>query len=71
MKVTAILPDELVSDVRRYSEGKNITESLLIALNEWLSLRKIKALNTQVEKAPLEFNQQFSAEIARATNRKP
>ena len=70
MKVTAILPDKLVSDVRRYSEGKNITESLLIALNEWLALRKIRDLNTQIEKAPLKFDQQFSAEIARAKNRK-
>ena len=69
MKVTTILPDDLVSEVRHYSKGKNITDSLLIALKEWLALRKIKELNKQIEKNPLEFNQNFSAEAARETNR--
>ncbi len=70
MKVTTILPDDLVSEVRHYSKGKNITDSLLIALKEWLALRKIKELNKQVDKNPLLFDQNFSAETVRETNRK-
>ena len=70
MKVTTILPDDLVSEVRHYSKGKNITDSLLIALKEWLALRKIKELNKQVDRNPLLFDKHFSAESARETNRK-
>ena len=69
MKVTTILPDDLVSEVRHYSKGKNITDSLLIALKEWLALRKIKELNKQVDKNPLLFDKHFSSETARETNR--
>jgi len=69
MKVTTILPDDLVSEVRHYSKGKNITDSLLIALKEWLALRKIKELNKQVDKNPLLFDQNFSGETVRETNR--
>lgn len=35
MKVTALIPDELIEKVKAKSGGKNITESLIIALNEW------------------------------------
>jgi len=69
MKVTAILPDDLVSEVKRYSKGKNTTESLLIALGEWLALRRIKELNRKVETEPLLFDPSFSAELARKINR--
>ncbi|MCR1795844.1 DUF2191 domain-containing protein, partial [Leptospira sp. id769339] len=36
MKVTAILPDDLIAEVQKYSGGKNITDSLQKALSEWL-----------------------------------
>ena len=71
MKVTVILPDSLVSEVRQYSKGKNITDSLLIALKEWLALRNVKELNMKVDKQPLEFNPSFRAERARDVNRRP
>jgi hypothetical protein len=78
MKVTAILPDSLVSEVRQYSKGKNITDSLLnitdsllIALKEWLALRKVKELNRKVDKQPLEFDPSFRAEKARDVNSRP
>ena len=57
MKVTAILPDKLILDVKKLSHGKNITESLKIALIEWVkiqNLKKISALETEsylIEKA--------------------
>ncbi len=70
MKVTAIISDELVSEVKRHARGKNLTESLTIALKEWLAAKKIKELNTMVKEAPLEFNKDFSAEKTRDINRK-
>ncbi len=70
MKVTAILPDKLVRDVQKYTGGKNITESLSRALNEWLRLARLRSLNEQLRKQPLEFRQGFSASKVRSLNRK-
>lgn len=42
MKVTALIPDELVQEVRELTQGKNITESLTIALNQWVDNQKTK-----------------------------
>ncbi len=42
MKVTALIPDELVNEVKYLTQGKNITESLTIALNEWVENQKSK-----------------------------
>jgi hypothetical protein len=69
MKVTALIPDDLVREVRQYAGGKNLTESLVMALKEWTSLRKIKELNKQTRKKPLQFADHFSAETVRSTNR--
>ena len=60
MKVTAILPDDLVDQIKRYSKGKNITESLIIALRDWIALQKIKELNQRIKKEPLKFKKDFS-----------
>jgi hypothetical protein len=70
MKVTAILPDELVDEVRRQSRGKNITQSLKTALTEWLHMRHIEHLNLSVHEEPLEFRSGFSAGQIRETNRR-
>lgn len=70
MKVTALIPDQIVSDVKKYSGGKNITESLIIALAEWISLKKIKDLNKRIQKKPLVFADNYSAEKIRSINRK-
>ena len=70
MKVTALIPDELVNDVKHFAGGKNLTESLVTALEEWLSLKKIKHLNEDIMKKPLEFSKDFSAIKNREINRR-
>ena len=70
MKVTALMPDDLVKDVKQYAGGRNITESLITALEEWLSLKKIQFLNDDIMKKPLEFSKDFSAVKNREINRK-
>ena len=55
MKVTAIIPDALVSDVQRLAGRKNLTESIIAALTEWTALQSIRELNRRVEKRPLRF----------------
>jgi hypothetical protein len=67
MKVTAIIPDGLVDEVRYYSQGKNITDSMIIALKEWLSLKHLSDLNAQVASEPLKFER--SAADIREANR--
>jgi hypothetical protein len=69
MKVTALIPDDLIIEVKQYAGGKNLTESLITALKEWVSLRKIKELNKQVKKKPLKFIDDFSANNVRSINR--
>ena len=69
MKVTAILPDDLITEVQKYTEGKNITDSLQKALSEWVKLAKVKKLNEKLRKKPLEFATNFSAEKVRKINR--
>jgi len=70
MKVTAIISDNLIAEVRKYTKGKNLTEALTIALKEWVSMKRLKELNTLVKETPLEFNTDFSAEKIREINRK-
>lgn len=70
MKVTALIPDDLVADVRKYAAGRNLTDSLIKALREWRSVQKIKALNRRIEKKPLEFAAGITAESLRALNRR-
>ncbi len=68
MKVTAIIPDEIINDVRKYTEGKNITDSLIRALNDWLYAKRIENLNDRLSNNPLQFQEGFSAEQIRNLN---
>jgi hypothetical protein len=52
MKVTALIPDDIIYDVQEYTEGKNITDSLVKALSDWLYIKRIQKLNSEVRKTP-------------------
>jgi hypothetical protein len=65
MKVTAIIPDEIIKDVQTYTQGKNITDSLIKALQDWLYKKRIEKLNREIGKKPLQFVDGFSAEKIR------
>ena len=69
MKVTAIIPDSLVQTVKAKTHGKNITDALIIALKEWLSLKKVISLNDRITRYPLRFSKGFSAAKVRLANR--
>ena len=68
MKVTAIIPDEVIRDVKKYTEGKNITDSLIKALNEWLYVKRIEHLSDELHQNPVQFRDDFSAEGIRKQN---
>jgi len=69
MKVTALIPDKIVNEVKQYTGGKNLTESLILALKEWVSLKKIKDLNNEISSKSFEFSNGFSANKVRERNR--
>ncbi len=69
MKVTALIPDDMVAEVKKLSGGKNITESLLIALKFYINSKNMEDLIEEVRKNPLEFIDGFTAEGVRKLNR--
>ena len=70
MKVTAIISDQLIERVKRISGGKNITESLIIALEEYINQKEISSLMDKVKSEPLTFNEDATAYNIRKINRK-
>lgn len=68
MKVTAIIPDEIVEDVRKYTGGKNITDSLIKALSDWLYRQRINQLSNELHQNPVQFREGFSAQGIRNNN---
>lgn len=70
MKVTALINDDLVNNVIKLSKGKNITDSLAIALEYYVYRKKIEQLIEDVDKEPLQFQEGFSAEAIRELNRR-
>jgi len=69
MKVTALIPDELIEKVKAKSGGKNITESLIIALKEYLNEQKVENLIDKVNNEPLILNESYTAYGIRKINR--
>lgn len=67
MKVTAIIPDELVRETQSFSKAKNITEALIIALNSYVSLEKLRAMGEAIGQNPLKFK--YTAQEIRDINR--
>ena len=69
MKVTALIPDNLINEVIKLSGGKNITESVIIALKEYISHKKLNHLIDEVQNEPFQFNEDFTAYGIRIVNR--
>jgi len=67
MKVTALIPDELVKEVQSLSNAKNITEAMIVALNSYVSLEKLKAMGETIGKKSLGFR--YTAKEIRDLNR--
>ena len=70
MKVTALIPDEIIKDIQEYTKGKNITESLIKALSDWLYIKRVQTLNNQLKKEPLRFADGYDAvKVRKLSNR--
>ena len=53
MKVTAIIDDDLVNNVKVYTKSSTVTEAITIALKDWLDIYKIKELNKNISISPI------------------
>ena len=64
-KITALMPLDIVRDLKKFTGAKNITESLIQVTREWIATEKIKQLNKRVAKKPLEFIEGYGTEFIR------
>ena len=67
-KVTALIPDDLISGIKKHTKASNTTQSIVFVLEDWLKKQNIKKIFDDIEKKPLEFL--YSAEEIRERNRK-
>ena len=67
MKVSAIIPDDLVKEAQVLSKAKTITDTLIIALSSYVSLQKLKEMGEEIKRNPLKF--EYSAHEIRELNR--
>jgi hypothetical protein len=67
MKVTAIIADDLVNDVKAYTQSSTVTEAITIALQDWIDIYNIKKLNKQIVQTPFFIK---NAEKIREINRR-
>ena len=56
MKVTAIIPDELVRETQILSNARNITDAMIIALKNYIALQKLKEMGEAINERPLQFS---------------
>jgi hypothetical protein len=66
MKVTALIPEEMIREVMELSGSSTITEALKIALTHYISIEKIKRASENIAAEPLEFY--YTAEQLRSKN---
>ena len=53
MKVTAIIEDTLVNNVKEFTHSSTVTEAITIALKDWIDIYTIKELNRKISKDPI------------------
>ena len=66
MKVSAIIDENVIKDALKYSKASTITETLKVALNEYIRLQKLKELSTLVKENPIHFK--YTADEIRNLN---
>ncbi len=69
MKVTALIPDGLVDEVKKLTGGSTITESIIIALEDFASRKRLMKTIQKIRKQPLTFRENYSASTIRKLNR--
>ncbi|MEN8158137.1 MAG: DUF2191 domain-containing protein [Bacteroidota bacterium] len=71
MKITANIPDDIINDIQEYTGGKNLTESIVMVLADWLYGKRIAILNERIAKNPIDFHEEMSESIRTPATRTP
>lgn len=69
MKVTALIPEPLIRDVRKLAPRDTLTDSLIHVLNEWTAWQKSLRIAEKVRKSPLNFTGEARSGKLRERNR--
>lgn len=69
-KVTALMPIELLEEVQGLTNGKNITDSLILALTDWSKAQKLKQFSAKIKNKPFQFRTGFDVSKIRSADRK-
>ena len=64
-----MVSDQLIETVVKITHGKNITESIVMALEDWVRIKKLYSLTEKIEKEPLRFKSKKTASSDRKLNR--
>ncbi len=64
-----MVSDQLIETVVKITHGKNITESIVMALEDWVRIKKLYSLTEKIEKEPLRFKSKKTASSVRKLNR--
>lgn len=71
VKITALIPDNLLKDAKKISSSKNTTETLIKALETMIATANAAKLGKLIHKSPLVFQSEDIAHRVRAKNRLP
>jgi len=66
MKVTAIISDDLIYEVKEHTHCSTVTEAITTALKDWLDLYSIRELNKKIAQNPINITR---GKQIRETNR--
>jgi hypothetical protein len=69
MKVTALIPDGLIDEVRKLTGATTITESIIIALEDFAARQRLFKTIQKIRRQPLTFRENYSASQIRKLNR--
>jgi hypothetical protein len=56
MKVTAIIDDHLIDDIKEYTQSDTTTEAITIVLKDWIDTYNIKQLNKKISQDPIHIS---------------
>ncbi|SDA71194.1 hypothetical protein SAMN03080617_01853 [Algoriphagus alkaliphilus] len=66
MKITALIPEEMIKEAMELSRAATITDALKTALAQYIAIEKIKRASESLVSEPLEFY--YTAEQLRSKN---
>ena len=56
MKVTAIIEDDLIYEVKECTQSYTVTDAITTALKGWLDIYKTKELNKKISENPVRID---------------